>query len=242
MQLEGFDLDSERLPRHIALIMDGNGRWAKEKNKKRTSGHQKGLQTLKDLIEFNRELKIPLISVYAFSTENWKRPTEEVNFLMRLAKDFIRSYTKELHENNVRLWISGTFENLDTELIEIIQSSLEKTRHNTGFTFNIAFNYGGRKEIVDAARKLVTDVQKGKITPDDICEETFNNHLYHPNMPDVDLLIRTSGEMRISNFLLWQIAYSEIWITEKYWPDFSPKDLCEAIVNYQKRTRRFGSV
>ncbi len=242
MQIAGVEINPERIPRHIAIIMDGNGRWAQEKGKKRVQGHQKGLQTLKDLIEFNRTLKIPFISVYAFSTENWNRPKEEVTFLMKLGKEFIKNYTEELHKNDVRLWISGTFDHLDPTLIEVIQNSIQKTEQNKGFTFNIVFNYGGRKEIFDAALKMEKAIREGQVLRKDLSEDSFQDYLYHPDLPDVDLLVRSSGEMRISNFLLWQLAYSEIWITNKYWPDFTPEDLCKAISDYQKRNRRFGNV
>ncbi len=241
MRFFGYTLYPERLPRHVAFIMDGNGRWARQRFLPRNEGHKKGYETLKNLIEFNENLKIPYISAYAFSTENWNRPREEVDFLMNMAAKVIDEYVDSMKEKNIRFCYTGSFEGLSPELRQKFEHAIESTK-NGEYVFNIVFNYGGKKEIADAAKKIALDVQQGKISPEDISETTFDRYLYSPDIPPVDLLIRTSGEQRISNFLLWQCAYAEFYFTPKLWPDFQPKDFCKALADYQKRQRRFGKI
>ena len=242
MKFYGYPVNPEELPRHAAIIMDGNGRWAKKRNLDRVRGHDRGYQVLKKIIEYNRKLGIPYISVFAFSTENWQRPENEVRFLMDLAKKLVLEYTETLIKNDIRLMVTGTEENLSGDLIELLKSSVEKTSHCRSYVFNIVFNYGSRKELTDAVRMIARDVQSGKMKPEDIDESAFSRRFYHPDLPDVDLLIRTSGELRISNFLLWQSSYAEFWTTKKLWPDFTPRDFCRAVSNYQNRKRRFGGL
>ncbi len=238
----GQNIDPARLPGHIAIIMDGNGRWAEKRGLPRAFGHERGFEALKTLIEFNKEVGVPFITVYAFSTENWKRPRAEVDFLMKLAKKIIREYTQLLLDNDVRLVISGDRTGLDEELLDLINEAEKKTSQCGSYVFNTAFNYGGRREIITAIHKILSEVKQGKIDSTDIDEKTFARYLYQPDIPDVDLLIRSSGEFRISNFLLWQAAYSEFYVTETLWPDFSPEEFILAISDYQKRNRRFGSI
>jgi undecaprenyl diphosphate synthase len=242
MELYGYHIDKNRLPGHIAIIMDGNGRWAKRKGLDRVKGHEKGYLVLKKIIEFNKNLGVPYISVFAFSTENWNRPKNEVDFLMHLAKHVIGEYTSTLMKNDIRIIITGSRDNLDGELNRMLDESMEKTRNCKSYILNIVFNYGSRKEIAEAARKIAEDYKNGRIDIKSINENSFGNYLYQPSLPVVDLLIRTSGELRISNFLIWQAAYAEFWFTRKYWPDFGPRDFCRAVSDYQKRKRRFGGI
>lgn len=223
------------IPNHIAIIMDGNGRWAKEKGMPRTYGHKAGADTLRKVLTYCGELGVKYLTVYAFSTENWKRAKEEVDTLMFLFKTYLRNERKTLMKNNVKFIVSGRKDGISKELLKEIQKLEEETKNNSGITLNIAFNYGGRAEIIDAINKIIENEEKN------ITEETFSKYLYN-DIPDPELLIRTSGEMRISNFLLWQIAYSEIYVTEAYWPDFDKEELIKAIENYKKRDRRFGGV
>ncbi|MCX3066107.1 MAG: isoprenyl transferase [Cetobacterium sp.] len=226
---------SLRVPNHIAIIMDGNGRWAKEKGMPRTYGHKAGADTLRKILTSCGELGIKYLTVYAFSTENWKRAKEEVDTLMFLFKTYLKNEKKLLMKNNVKFLVSGRKEGVSKDLLEEISKLEEATKGNTGITLNIAFNYGGRAELVDAIKEIVKNNEK------EITEETVEKYLYN-QLPDPELLIRTSGEMRISNFLLWQIAYSEIYVTDTYWPDFNKDELIKAIESYQKRDRRFGGV
>ncbi|MHA4988986.1 isoprenyl transferase [Cetobacterium somerae] len=226
---------SLRVPNHIAIIMDGNGRWAKEKGMPRTYGHKAGADTLRKILTSCGELGIKYLTVYAFSTENWKRAKEEVDTLMFLFKTYLKNEKKLLMKNNVKFLVSGRKEGVSKNLLEEINKLEEATKGNTGITLNIAFNYGGRAELVDAIKEIVKNNEK------EITEETVEKYLYN-QLPDPELLIRTSGEMRISNFLLWQIAYSEIYVTDTYWPDFNKDELIKAIESYQKRDRRFGGV
>lgn len=226
---------SLRVPNHIAIIMDGNGRWAKEKGMPRTYGHKAGADTLRKILTSCGELGIKYLTVYAFSTENWKRAKEEVDTLMFLFKTYLKNEKKLLMKNNVKFLVSGRKEGVSKELLAEISKLEEATKGNTGITLNIAFNYGGRAELVDAIKEIVKNNEK------EITEETVEKYLYN-QLPDPELLIRTSGEMRISNFLLWQIAYSEIYVTDTYWPDFNKDELIKAIESYQKRDRRFGGV
>lgn len=226
---------SLRVPNHIAIIMDGNGRWAKEKGMPRTYGHKAGADTLRKILTSCGELGIKYLTVYAFSTENWKRAKEEVDTLMFLFKTYLKNEKKLLMKNNVKFLVSGRKEGVSKDLLAEISKLEEATKGNTGIILNIAFNYGGRAELVDAIKEIVKNNEK------EITEETVEKYLYN-QLPDPELLIRTSGEMRISNFLLWQIAYSEIYVTDTYWPDFNKDELIKAIESYQKRDRRFGGV
>lgn len=225
----------KNIPEHIAIIMDGNGRWAKKRFLPRTVGHNEGAKTLRKMLIYAKEIGIKYLTVYAFSTENWNRSAEEVTTLMVLFKNYLQNEEKNFLENNIRFMVSGREENVSKELLESIKHLEEKTKFNDGIVLNIAFNYGGRAEIIDAVNKIIASGEKN------IDEEKFRNYLYH-NIPDPELVIRTSGEFRISNFLLWQIAYSEIYITEKLWPDFDEEELDKAIESFSKRDRRFGGV
>lgn len=230
-----YDIDLDNVPTHIAIIMDGNGRWAKKKGLPRTFGHKEGAVALRKIIAHAAKIGVKYLTVYAFSTENWKRSQEEVSALMFLFKSYIKNEEKNIMENNIRFMVSGRRENVSKSLLEAIDNLQEKSKNNSGLTFNIAFNYGGRAEILDAVNRIL---KSGRT---EITEEEFSKYLYN-NIPDPELLIRTSGELRISNFLLWQIAYSEIYITDTLWPDFDEKELDKAIESYNKRERRFGGV
>ena len=223
---------------HLAVIMDGNGRWAKLKGLPRTAGHYKGVEVLRSITIHANSLGIKCLTVYAFSTENWKRSQEEVSYIMSLPKIFFASYIKELMENNVRVMIIGDREKIPAETMKVIDDAIETTRNNTGLILNFAFNYGGRDEIVRAAKAYAKDYAEGKKT--DLDEETFKDYLYTKDLPEVDLLIRTGSEMRLSNFLLYQLAYSEFIVIDTLWPDFSNDVLDQCIEEYQKRKRNFG--
>jgi len=242
LKIDDILLDDTALPAHVAIIMDGNGRWAKRRLMPRTLGHRAGMSALKRVVKLCDEINIPILTVYAFSTENWKRPASEVNYLMGLLVEYLHKELQELHENNVRINILGDYSVLNQECQNEIRRALQITRNNTGLSFNIALNYGSRCEILDAVKKLVIKVNNGEITPDSISEKVFSDLLYTANLPDPDLLIRTAGEMRLSNFLLWQLAYTEIWVTDCLWPDFDRKDFLRALVDYQRRDRRFGAL
>ena len=237
-----LDLDLTNIPQHVAIIMDGNGRWAKERNLPRTMGHKAGVETIRRIIKESDRLGIKYITLYAFSTENWKRPKEEVDALMKLLVQYLKSEVNNLHENNVRLRVLGDIRELPNHCEKEISDAIELTKNNQGLVLNIAFNYGGRDEIINAVKKIVNDFENGKINKDKITEEVFNNYLYTKGIPDPDLIIRPSGEKRISNFLLWQCAYSEFWYSNVNWPDFKEENLREAIMDYQKRNRRYGGV
>ena len=228
----------EQLPSHVAIIMDGNGRWAAQRHLPRVEGHRAGIDSVRDVVETSARLGIGVLTLYAFSVENWKRPRAEVNTLMMLLKRYIRLELGTLKKNNIRFRVIGRSDELAPDVQTELSMAIERTSKNTGMLFNIALNYGGRAEIVDAARKAIA----AGIDPADPDERRFGELLYTGGQPDPDLLIRTSGEMRVSNFLLWQIAYSEIWVTETLWPDFRRRDLLEAIVAYQKRDRRYGGI
>jgi undecaprenyl diphosphate synthase len=231
-------LDFARLPRHVAVIMDGNGRWAAGRHLPRVEGHRAGIEAVRDTVETSARLGIPVLTLYAFSVENWKRPETEVSALMGLLKRYLRLELKTLLKNNIRFRIIGRPEALAPEIQAELTAAETRTRGNTGLQFNIALNYGGRAEIVDAARRAIRE----GIDPDALDERTFASLLYTAGQPDPDLLIRTSGELRVSNFLLWQIAYAEIWVTDALWPDFRARHLLEALIDYQKRDRRYGGV
>jgi undecaprenyl diphosphate synthase len=236
------DLDPSRIPRHIAIIMDGNGRWARQRGLPRIEGHRRGEQSVHDIVECCGEIGVKHLTLYTFSAENWRRSQEEVGALMRLIEIVARKQIGELHRKGVRLRVIGRLHELPQSLQDELDRDMALTRQNTGLNLNLAINYGGRAEIVDAARRLAEKVARGTLHPSEITEEALARELYYPEMPDPDLLIRTGGEMRVSNYLLWQIAYSEIWVTQTLWPDFSRRDLCEAIRSYQARERRYGGV
>jgi undecaprenyl diphosphate synthase len=228
----------DQLPSHIAIIMDGNGRWAAQRHLPRVEGHRAGIDSVRDVVETSARLGIDVLTLYAFSVETWKRPRAEVNTLMMLLKRYIRLELGTLHKNNIRFQVIGRPDELATDVQHELEIGIQQTAGNTGMLFNIALNYGGRAEIVEAARRAIA----AGVRPDDLDERRFSDFLYTAGQPDPDLLIRTSGEMRVSNFLLGQIAYSEIWVTETLWPDFRRRDLLEAIVAYQKRDRRYGGI
>jgi undecaprenyl diphosphate synthase len=252
-ELEGFikegseeeklvnEIDFSRLPRHIAIIMDGNGRWARERNLPRIKGHEEGIKTVKEIVETCARLGVKYLTLYVFSKENWKRPKSEVNALWKILENYLKNEDKILTENNLSLKVIGQFEGLPRTVQKELKRVIDLTKENDRMYIILALNYGGRTEIVDAVKKLFKKVEKGfKIK--NLNESNFSRLLYTSDIPDPDLVIRTSGEMRISNFLLWQIAYSEIWITPILWPDFRKKNLLEAILDYQKRERRFGGL
>jgi len=230
-------LDPAGMPRHVAIIMDGNGRWAKDRGLPRVEGHRAAAKSVREIIETGARLGLEVISLFAFSTENWKRPAREVSALMQLLEDYLRREDKVLMENNFRLRVIGMKEGLPQSVRRELDRVESLTRDNTRMTIGLALNYGGRAEIVEAVRKIL---EENRLRPGDLNEAVFSRYLFTEGLPDPDLLIRTSGEMRISNFLLWQIAYSEIWITPSYWPDFRKKHLLQALVDFQGRERRFG--
>lgn len=230
------------IPLHIAIIMDGNGRWATERGKSRTFGHREGINSVRDIVEACGELGIKYLTLYTFSSENWLRPKEEVSTLMRLLVHALRRETNDLNKSNVRLNVIGEIENFPKIVQKELSESIEKLKKNSGLTLNLALSYSGRWDILQAAKKILIDSQKKVITPDEITAELFSSYLSTKNLPDPDLMIRTSGEFRISNFLLWQLAYTEIYISPLCWPEFRRQHLYEAIRNYQKRERRFGMV
>ena len=233
-------IDQSHLPTHVAIIMDGNGRWAKQKGMLRIFGHENGTKSVREIVEASAELGIQFLTLYAFSTENWKRPKKEVDTLMNLLVNSLKKEIKTLQDNNIKLSAIGCLEDLPkkahTELLEVI----EKTKSNTRMTLTLALSYGSREELVTVIKELANKVKNNIISVETIDESNINRHLYTRNLPDVDLMIRTSGEQRISNFLLWQIAYAELYFTEILWPDFKKHDLYEALINYQHRERRFG--
>ncbi|HEY9747711.1 MAG TPA: isoprenyl transferase [Allocoleopsis sp.] len=236
------DLERERLPKHVAVIMDGNGRWAKRQGLPRIMGHRRGVDALKDLLRCCRDWGVQALTAYAFSTENWGRPFEEVDFLMTLFERVLRQELREMMEENVRITFVGNLEALPPSLRAEIERSMTETQNNSGIHFTIATNYGGRQEIVQACRAIATKVQQGLLQPEDIDEAVFERHLYTAGVGDPDLLIRTSGEMRLSNFLLWQMAYSELYVTDTLWPDFDRAEFHQALCSYQQRHRRFGKL
>jgi len=226
--------------KHIAIIMDGNGRWAKEKGLPRTAGHKKGVEKVRDIAIYANKLGIKCLTLYAFSTENWKRPIEEVNYIMSLPKVFFSSYMKEIMENNIKIQMIGSLDRISKEAKDIFADAIEKSKDNTGLILNFALNYGGRDEIINACKKYADDVKNG--LENNINEDTFNNYLYTKDLPEIDLMIRTSHELRLSNFLLYQLAYSEFIFSDVFWPDFTNEELDKCISEYERRTRRFGSV
>ncbi|MEH2291826.1 isoprenyl transferase [Nostoc sp.] len=236
------DLKRELLPQHIAVIMDGNGRWAKRQGLPRIMGHKRGVDALKDLLRCCQDWGIQALTAYAFSTENWKRPQEEVDFLMTLFQRVLRQELREMVEENVQIKFVGNLQDLPRSLQQEISRSMAETKDNRGIRFSVATNYGGRQEILQACQAIAKLVQQGLLQPDEIDEQVFESHLYTAGITDPDLLIRTSGEMRLSNFLLWQMAYGEIYITDTLWPDFDRAEFHRALCAYQQRERRFGKV
>lgn len=235
-------LENKNLPQHIAIIMDGNGRWAKKRGLPRIAGHKAGVKTVKRIVKSAGELNIKFLTLFTFSTENWRRPKKEVSAIMGLLYKTTKKEIDELYQNNVRLITTGRIDGFSPRRKEILEKAMEKTKNNTGLTLNLALNYSGRVEILDAVKKIIKDLKRGKIDEEKIDSKLFSSYLYTKDLPDPDLLIRTSGELRLSNFLLWQTSYTELYITDVLWPDFSVSDFHQAILDYQKRERRFGGV
>ena len=235
-------IDMTRLPRHVAVIMDGNGRWAKRRHLPRVAGHRAGVEAVRATVETGARLGIEVLTLYAFSVENWKRPPFEVEALMTFLKEYLRKELEHIHRNNIRFQTIGRTNELDESVQFELRTAIRKTAANTGMLLNVALNYGGRVEILDAYRKLLDKCLREGRAPEAVTEAEIARHLYTANLPDPDLLIRTSGEMRVSNFLLWQIAYAEIYVTETLWPDFRRPDFFAAIIDYQKRERRYGGL
>jgi undecaprenyl diphosphate synthase len=234
------EIDNDKLPHHIAIIMDGNGRWAKKKSLSRIRGHIKGIDAVREVVTACRELGIKILTLYAFSVENWRRPKEEVSTLMTLLKEYLLKEVAEMLQNNIRLLAIGRLEDLPSDVQQTLRETMKKTENRTGMILNLALSYGGRSEILQAVQRILRDCQKGEMIPEEINFQKFSDYLWTQGMPDPDLLIRTSGEFRISNFLLWQIAYTELYVTETLWPDFNREELLKAISDYQSRERRFG--
>ncbi len=232
------EVDFDRLPAHVAVIMDGNGRWAAQRHLPRVEGHRAGIDAVRDVVETSARLGVEVLTLYAFSVENWKRPPAEVSVLMGLLKRYLRLELENLQANDIRFQVIGRPEDLPADVQRELDAGQERTSANGGMLFNIALNYGGRAEIVEAARRAI----RQGLEPSELDEQRFGDLLYTAGQPDPDLLIRTSGEMRVSNFLLWQIAYAEIWVTETLWPDFRARHLLQAILDYQKRERRYGGI
>ena len=233
--------DKKYMPRHIAIIMDGNRRWAKAQGKSASYGHKAGAKTLEKIVRYANKIGLEYITVYAFSTENWKRAEDEVKALMMLLQSYLDDYAKRADTENIRVKILGDISALSEGMQKSIHNCMERTKNNTGVTFNIALNYGGRDEIIKAIKSIAKEVKEGNIEIDNISEELVSKYLYTKDQPDPDLLIRTSGELRLSNFLPWQLVYSEFLFIDKNWPDFEEEDLDNAIIEYQKRTRKFGA-
>jgi undecaprenyl diphosphate synthase len=235
-------LDLNRLPQHLAVIMDGNGRWAQRRHLPRVAGHRAGVKAAREIIESCARLKLPCLTLYAFSLENWRRPQAEVDFLMRLVREYLKRELPAIHKNNIRLLIIGRSEQLPDAVRKDIEAGMRLTAKNTGMKLVVALNYGGRAELVDAFNAMLDQVRENGMSAFRADEQTISEHLYTAGLPDPDLLIRTSGEMRVSNFLLWQIAYAEMYVTETLWPDFSRARLFEALADFQKRERRYGGL
>ncbi|MBW2036974.1 MAG: isoprenyl transferase [Deltaproteobacteria bacterium] len=240
MNSDNPSLHPELIPHHLAIIMDGNGRWAKKRSLNRIRGHQEGVKSVRDIVTACREIGIKVLTLYAFSTENWQRPKEEVSALMNFLKVYLKAELPQMMKNGIRLNAIGEIEQLPDDVQAVLSEVMQTTKQNRSMLLNLALNYGGRDEIIMAVRKIATEVEAGRLQPDEITKKTFSNYLYTHGMPEPDLLIRTSGEMRISNFLLWQIAYTEIFVTRTLWPDFRRRELFQILLDYQKRERRFG--
>ena len=235
-------LDVKRLPQHLAVIMDGNGRWAEKRHLPRVAGHRAGVKVARTVIETCARLKLPYLTLYAFSLENWRRPQAEVDFLMRLLREYLKRELPSIHKNNIRLLVIGRAAQLPEAVRKDLENAMRMTARNSGMKLVVALNYGGRAELVDAFNAMLDQVRSNGLSAFHVDEQTISEHLYTAGLPDPDLLIRTSGEMRVSNFLLWQIAYAEIYVTETLWPDFSRARLLEALVDFQKRERRYGGL
>lgn len=229
-------------PDHIAIIMDGNGRWAKNRGLLRTAGHKEGVSTLFKIVKAAVKCKVKVLTLYTFSTENWKRPRPEVEFILKLPKEFMEIYLPDLISNNVRLNVIGDMENLPNYTRDAVQYGIDRTKNNDGLQLNFALNYGGRDEILKAMKDMYADLLATKLSLDEVDEQQFTKYLYTAKMPEPDLLIRTGGEKRLSNFLLWQLAYTEFWFTDVLWPDFTEEDFLQAIDQYQERNRRYGGI
>lgn len=236
------EIHKEKLPHHIAIIMDGNGRWAKKKFLNRINGHIKGIDAVREVVKTCRELGIKILTLYAFSIENWRRPADEVKALMELLKDYLQKECEEMIQNNIKLNAIGRLEDLPLDVQKILQETMKKTEHCDQMILNLALSYGGRSEILHAVQGILSDFQKGSLKIEEITPTLFSQYLWTHGISDPDLLIRTSGEFRISNFLLWQIAYTELYVTDTLWPDFDRKELLRAIADYQTRERRFGLI
>lgn len=235
-----MELDKQNMPKHIGIIMDGNRRWAKAQGKPAIFGHRAGAKTIEDIVRYANKIGIEYITVYAFSTANWKRAKDEVNALMGLLQSYLDDYSKRADTENIRVKILGDITAFNEKLQKSIINCIERTKDNTGITFNICLNYGGREEIIRAFKIILEDIKEGKIESNNITQELISNNLYTKDQPDPDLLIRTSGELRLSNFLTWQLVNTEFLFIDKYWPEFKEEDLDNAIIEYQKRTRRYG--
>lgn len=236
------DILQHPIPKHVAIIMDGNGRWAKKRALPRAAGHYEGMQVVRKITRFANELGIKILSLYAFSTENWKRPKSEVEYLMKLPEQFLTTFLPELIEENVNVRVIGNTEQLPEHTRRAVEKAINETKDNTGLILNFALNYGSRAEITYAVQQIAKDIQNGRLSPEQITEELVSSYLMTKDLMDPDLLIRTSGEIRLSNFMLWQLAYTEFWFTDVLWPDFTEQHLLEAIAAFQKRNRRFGGV
>ena len=236
-----MDFNKENLPKHIAIIMDGNRRWAKQRGKIASFGHKEGEKTLEKIVRYAKTVGVKNITVYAFSTENWKRSEEEVSWLMTLLRNYLDDYTKRADTENIKIGVAGDMEPLNEGLRKSIANAIEMTKNNTAINFNICLNYGGRDELVKATQKIASKVKNGELAVEDITEEVVTQNMYIPDMPEPDLMIRTSGEIRTSGFLMWQLAYTEFLFLDKFWPDFTEKDLDDAIEVYKNRKRNFGA-
>ncbi len=233
-------LVKEKLPRHLAIIMDGNGRWAEQRSLDRVAGHRQGAESVRTVVRACREIGIPYLTLFAFSSENWSRPQPEVEALMTLLKDYLVTELREMLDNNIRLLAIGDLSRLPKEVVSALNETMKLTAAATGMTLTLALSYGGRDDIIQAIRRITANSRNGNLTPEDIDEGLFSKYLWTASLPDPDLLIRTSGEVRISNFFLWQLAYTEIYVTPNLWPDFKKEDLIQALLSYQDRERRFG--
>jgi len=239
---ESFEYQEDNTPEHIAIIMDGNGRWARKRGMPRVAGHKEGLSAVVKIVKVAVKCNVKFLTLYAFSTENWKRPSAEVDFILRLPKEFLNIYLPDLIANNVRIEAIGDMENLPAYTREAVQFAIDRTRNNDGLQMTIALNYGSRHEILHAMKKMLTDINEAKLSLDELDEQKFSGYLYTAGMTEPDLLIRTGGEKRLSNFLLWQLAYTEFWFTDVLWPDFSEKEFMHALEGYQQRKRRYGGI
>ncbi len=235
-------LDPQKIPAHVAIIMDGNGRWAKARRLPRIMGHREGMKSVRAVVELARKIGIKVLTLYAFSKENWQRPKDEVSFLMRLLSEYLQKEVDELHEKDIQIRAIGEIELLPKEVYQLLCQAMEKTKANRGMILNLALSYGGRAEIAHAAKEIAKACLAGRLKPEDIDENLFAHYLYTRDLPDPDFLIRTSGELRLSNFLLYQCAYTELYFTSTLWPDFREKEFLEALKDYQRRERRFGKI